>query len=93
MDTDRKIYSCNYLLEFTRQVFIKMGCPVRDADNIADIFLAAELRGHASHGLLRIRDYYELWKAGRINAEPAIKVVHETASTGSRFCYNACSQR
>ena len=81
MDPGRKAYSYSYLNKFTRQVFMKMGCPARDADNIAAVFMAAELRGHASHGMLRIRDYYELWKAGRINVLPSVKVVHETAST------------
>ncbi|MFZ0281191.1 MAG: Ldh family oxidoreductase, partial [Bacteroidales bacterium] len=75
------MYTYNYLLDFTRQVFRRMGCSEGDSSIIADVFLAAELRGHASHGMIRIKDYYELWKAGRINVTPQLRVVHETPST------------
>ena len=49
---------------------MKMGCSEHDSTIIADVFLAAELRDHASHGMIRIKDYYELWKARRINTNP-----------------------
>jgi LDH2 family malate/lactate/ureidoglycolate dehydrogenase len=75
------MYTYSYLLDFTKKVFGKMGCSEKDAEIIADVFLAAELRGHASHGMIRIKDYHELWKAGRINVKPDVKVVHETPST------------
>jgi LDH2 family malate/lactate/ureidoglycolate dehydrogenase len=75
------MYQYNYLFDFTKNVFIKMGCSERDADTIADVFLAAELRDHSSHGMIRIKDYYELWKAKRININPYIRIVHESPST------------
>jgi L-2-hydroxycarboxylate dehydrogenase (NAD+) len=75
------MYQYKYLLEFTKNVFMKMGCSHDDAVIIADVFLAAELRNHASHGMLRIKDYYELWKANRINIEPHVRIVHESPST------------
>jgi LDH2 family malate/lactate/ureidoglycolate dehydrogenase len=31
--------------------------------------------------MIRIRDYYELWKAGRINVNPEVRVIYETPST------------
>jgi L-2-hydroxycarboxylate dehydrogenase (NAD+) len=75
------MYSVKYLFELTRDIFMKMGCPGPDAEKIADVFLAAELRGLPSHGMIRIKDYYQLWKANRINVKPNIHVVHETPST------------
>ena len=75
------MYEYKYLLEFTKNLFQKMGCSVRDSEIIADVFLAAELRDHASHGMIRIKDYYQLWKANRINVNPDIKIVHESPST------------
>lgn len=75
------MYNYEYLLDFTKRVFIKMGCSNTDAAIIADVFLAAELRDQASHGMLRLKDYFELWKAGRVNPQPNIKVVHESPST------------
>jgi L-2-hydroxycarboxylate dehydrogenase (NAD+) len=75
------MYSIKYLHDFTRDVFIKMGCSETDALKIATVFMAAELRGLPSHGMIRIKDYYQLWKANRINVKPNIQVVHETPST------------
>jgi L-2-hydroxycarboxylate dehydrogenase (NAD+) len=75
------MYSYKYLLDFTRNVFLKMGCSEKDSSVIAEVFLAAELRDHASHGMIRIKDYYELWKAGRINVSPDVRTVHESPST------------
>jgi L-2-hydroxycarboxylate dehydrogenase (NAD+) len=75
------MYSVEYLEKFTRQVFEKMGCSPGDAKMAADVFVRAELRGYASHGMIRIRDYYQLWQAGRINVRPDVRIVHESPST------------
>ncbi len=75
------MYPYQYLLEFTTQVLIKMGFTYAHASESAKVFLAAELRGHSTHGVIRLGDYYKLWKAGRINVNPTIKIVHETPST------------
>ncbi len=75
------MYQYQYLFDFTRNVFMKMGCSKEDANIIADVFLAAEIRNHASHGMIRIKEYYELWKAGRINTIPDVKIVYETPGT------------
>ncbi|MBN1952154.1 MAG: Ldh family oxidoreductase [Bacteroidales bacterium] len=75
------MYTYNYLLDFTSEVFKKMGCSTQDSAMISKVFLAAELRGLPSHGMIRIKDYYQLWKAGRINISPNIRIVHETPST------------
>ncbi|MFW5644807.1 MAG: Ldh family oxidoreductase [Bacteroidota bacterium] len=75
------MYSYDYLENFTRNVFIKMGCPAEDAKLATDVFLAAEIRGIPSHGMIRIKDYFQLWQAKRINVQPEIKIVHESPST------------
>jgi len=75
------MYSIESLEEFTRKVFMKMGCREKDARMISDVFIAAELRGLPSHGMLRIKDYYQLWQAGRINVKPHVRIVHESPGT------------
>ncbi len=75
------MYTYDYLLNFTAEVFKKMGCSADDSMKTAKVFLAAEMRGLPSHGMIRIKDYYELWKANRINTRPNIRIVHETPST------------
>lgn len=74
-------YSFDYLMNFTTSFFMKMGCSMEDAEMTAKVFLAAELRGLPSHGMIRIKDYYQLWEAGRININPNVKIVHDTPST------------
>ncbi|HOW09316.1 MAG TPA: Ldh family oxidoreductase [Bacteroidales bacterium] len=75
------MFTYEFLYDFTRRAFMAMGCSSEDAGVISDVFLAAELRGHASHGMLRLKDYYELWKSGRINVRPDVRTVHESPST------------
>ena len=75
------MFAYEFLHGFTQNAFLKMGCSPEDAHVIADVFLAAELRGHSSHGMLRLKDYYELWKSGRINVRPVVRIAHESPST------------
>ena len=75
------MYTPEYLRDFIIQIFEKIGCPTEDARAIADVFIRAELRNLPSHGMIRIKDYFQLWEAGRINTRPNVKVVHETPGT------------
>jgi LDH2 family malate/lactate/ureidoglycolate dehydrogenase len=74
-------YSYQRLFDFTTNVLMKMGFSRADSEQSAKVFLAAELRGFATHGVIRLGDYYRLWEAGRINTKYTLKVVHETLST------------
>lgn len=69
------------LLEFTENVFLKMGCSAMDARLAAEVLIAADLRGIDSHGVARLTGYVRLWERGRINTTPNIRLVHETPST------------
>lgn len=70
------------LLEaFVRRVFLAMECPPADAETATASLLSADLRGVDSHGVARLSGYVRLWEAGRVNARPDIRVVHETPST------------
>lgn len=71
------------LRQFTESVFLKMGCPLTDAQLAADVLLKSDLRGIDSHGVARLSGYVRLWEKERINAKPDVKVVHETATTAT----------
>lgn len=75
------LYTYSQLLDFAEQVFLKMGCSKLDASIASKALLSADLRGIDSHGVARLSGYVRLWEAGRINANPAIKVTYETPST------------
>ena len=74
-------YFYQQLLTFTTNIFLQMGCTAIDATTAAKALLAADLRGVDSHGIARLSGYVRLWKSNRINAKPAISIVHQTPST------------
>ncbi|MRG47429.1 Ldh family oxidoreductase [Chitinophaga sp. SYP-B3965] len=76
-----QVFPYEHLHAFTRDVFIKMGCSTDHAELASTVLLSADLRGIDSHGVARLSGYIRLWEAGRINATPDIKIVHETPST------------
>ncbi len=64
-----------------QEIFAGMGAPKGEAAIIADVLIRAELRSIPSHGVMRVKDYYDLWRAGRLNMTPKPEVVHETMTT------------
>lgn len=77
------MFQHTYLRDYTTRLFEKMGCPTQDAQIVADVLIAAELRGIPSHGLMRVKDYFLMVDAGRINVSPKVKIIHETPSTAT----------
>ena len=69
------------LEQFVAAVFRAMGCSDVDAETATRALVAADLRGIDSHGVARLSGYVRLWEAGRINANPTIRIVHESPST------------
>ncbi|ULQ58191.1 Ldh family oxidoreductase [Flavihumibacter rivuli] len=76
-----QIISYPQLKGFTESVFLAMGCPDADAATAATVLLSADLRGIDSHGVARLSGYVRLWEAGRVNATPSLRIIHETPST------------
>jgi len=76
-----QIYSYNQLYSFSKNIFLKIGCSEANAETAAKVLLSADLRGVDSHGIARLTGYVRLWEVARINANPTIRVVHETPST------------
>ena len=77
------VYTYEQLVAFAKNVFIKMGCSNKDAVLATDVLLSADLRGVDSHGIARLSGYVRLWDAQRINAKPAINILHQTPSTAT----------
>lgn len=69
------------LHEFTRQIFLAIGCPEADAELAATVLVRADLRGVDSHGVARLPGYVRLADHGRLNPAPQVCIVHETPST------------
>jgi len=77
------VVSESTLRAFTKNIFLSMGCSIEHATLAADVLLRADLRGIDSHGVARLTGYVRLWEKGRINATPAIQIVHETPTTAT----------
>ncbi len=74
-------FSYTQLFEFTRSVFLRIGCNAEHAKRAASVLLTADLRGIDSHGVARLSGYVRLWEIKRIDTDPRIRVTHETPST------------
>jgi L-2-hydroxycarboxylate dehydrogenase (NAD+) len=74
-------FSYEQLYQFTSSIFKKIGCSEKDATTATNTLLSADLRGVDSHGVARLIGYVRLWETKRVNATPAIKIIHETPST------------
>ncbi len=77
------MFSYQQLKDYCEAVFKGMGCSDEDAAIVTEVLLAAELHGLSSHGMLRVKDIYGLYKAGRINTKPNVRIVHESPSTAT----------
>lgn len=65
----------------TCQIFAALGTPEADARWVATLLVRANLRGHDSHGVIRIPQYVGAIRRREANPKPTIRVVAETATT------------
>src|SRR3954462_9917201 len=77
------VFTYDQLFHFARKVFLKIGCSEEDATLATNVLLSADLRGVDSHGIARLSGYVRLWDVKRVNAQPQIRILHETPSTAT----------
>jgi LDH2 family malate/lactate/ureidoglycolate dehydrogenase len=77
------LFPYDQLLQFSKQIFLKIGCSESDASLAATVLLSADIRGVDSHGLARMSGYIRLWEAKRVNTSPHIQILHQTPSTAT----------
>lgn len=66
------------LWEFTRDLFVAVGLPVREASIEAEVLVWANLRGVDSHGVQAVPRYIQGVKTGQINLQADVRIVRET---------------
>ena len=70
------------LRTFVTTVLEKVGVPAEDAAIVADVLIAADLRGVESHGVARLDAYYvSRIRAGQLDPHPELKTVRETPTS------------
>lgn len=72
--------SAAHLRRFTAEVFISAGMERADAEISADVLVTADLRGIESHGVSRLRMYYDGLKSGRHNPRTRFEIVSDRDS-------------
>ena len=80
------------LSEFTARAFEKMNVSAEDARIAAEVLVAADLRGVASHGVGHLRRYVNGLRHGLIAARPQERVIIETPSTATIDAGNGLGQ-
>ena len=65
------------------RIFLALGVPESDAAWIATLLVRANLRGHDSHGVIRIPQYAAWVKKGEVNPKSPVTVMAETAVTAT----------
>src|SRR2546427_6415224 len=66
------------LERLTQDIFVARGVPSEDAAWIATMLVRANLRGHDSHGVIRIPQYVANLKRGTLNPRPKLHLVVDT---------------
>jgi L-2-hydroxycarboxylate dehydrogenase (NAD+) len=66
---------------FMVAVFQALGTPPEDARICADVLISSDLRGIESHGIGRLKYYYDRIKAGVQSTKTEIEVIRETETT------------
>jgi len=66
---------------FMTEVFTSVGVPQEDARIAADVLITSDLRGIESHGIQRLKAYYDRIKAGVQVTKTQIEIVQETETT------------
>jgi LDH2 family malate/lactate/ureidoglycolate dehydrogenase len=80
------------LKNFTSQIFQKLGVSKDDSDVTADILVASDLRGIPSHGVARLKRYYDGIKNGLMIPDAKSTIEKETPSTAAINANNGLGQ-
>lgn len=71
-------YRADVLTEFVARLFAAAGVPEQDAGTVAHSLVGANLRGHDSHGVMRVPQYVDFLRKGAYRTGVELKVEHET---------------
>ena len=69
--------SFSNLRDFIQSALESQGLPKADAIKVASLMAEADMQGSDGHGVIRLPQYIKRIRAGGINKNPNIRVVHE----------------
>lgn len=77
----RCVVPVDILENFIRDVFIRLSVPEDDAKICAEILIASDIRGVESHGIGRLKMYYDRIREGTQFAQTQMEIVRESPTT------------
>jgi uncharacterized oxidoreductase len=78
MSSGKVQYSAEKLEDFARRLFEAAGVGASEATVVAHSLIESNLRGHESHGLLRVAEYVESLQAGELTTGQGWGILTET---------------
>jgi L-2-hydroxycarboxylate dehydrogenase (NAD+) len=80
--TEYRLSTEHSLKNFVRAILTKVDIDPADAAIVADVLVAADLRGIESHGVARLESYYvSRLRKGQMEAHPKVETIRETAAS------------
>jgi len=79
--TERDYLPVSVVQQFMIDVFEALGTPPEEARICAEVLIASDLRGIQSHGVGRLKYYYDRIRRGQHQTTTEIEVVKETETT------------
>ncbi len=86
------IVPANVLENFMRDIFIKLGVTPDNARVCAEILITSDLRGIESHGIQRMKMYYDRIRNGMQFADAPVETVRESPTTAVVDGHNGMGQ-
>ena len=68
------------LTAFAKSLFLASGVPDEEAARVADSLVLANLCGHDSHGMIRVVQYVDAIRDGRLKPGAPFQIVKQTAA-------------
>jgi LDH2 family malate/lactate/ureidoglycolate dehydrogenase len=82
VDIEYRLTTEPKLKHFVSASLTKVGVAQADAATVADVLVAADVRGVESHGVARLESYYvSRIRSGKLLAAPSVTVVRETPTS------------
>lgn len=78
MTIEKVQYSAEKLTNFVQELFSAAGVVESDAIEVARSLVESNLRGHESHGVLRVGDYLDALKSGELSTGVEWQVLEDT---------------
>ena len=80
-EQELQYFPADILVNFMKDVFVKLEVPKEDAEICADVLIRSDLRGIESHGCQRLKMYYDRIIQGIQSPKTNLTIVKETATT------------